>query len=188
MLSVALVANLNREDNQFLADTVDIVRAFLRERPEDTTGLEQAVDGNGPRVSTPQVFVRILDEHGQAIVATPGMSAVLADCNVSVGTGQECRAEPGYEMMVSSGGSHRVLTAGAPVLDPPGSARRTIQVALNQAHELTLLGDYRRRLGWVLSIAFVFCTDRRRRHRAPRSSARAGDRRGGEADAIQHAW
>ena len=153
----ALVSNLDREDDQFLADIVNIVRAFLRDRPDDTAGLKQAVEWEWASRQYAQVFVRILDEHGQAIVETPGMSAVLATAMFPPAIGIEAEPGSGVELDGLSGSSYRVLTAHAPV-GVSGSERRTIQVALNQAHELKLLDDYRRRLAWVISIALVLCT------------------------------
>ena len=153
----ALVSNLDREDDQFLADTIHIVHAFLRDRPDDTAGLKRAVEWEWASRQYAQVLVRILDENGQAIVESPDMSAVLAPAVFPPAIGIEGEPGSGAEIEGLSGSSYRVLTAHAPV-GVSGSERRTIQVALNQAHELKLLGDYRRRLAWVLSIALVLCT------------------------------
>lgn len=157
VLYAALVSNLDREDDQFLADIVHIVRAFLRDRPDDAAGLKQAVEWEWASRQYAQVFVRVLDENGRAIVETPGMSAVLVTTVFPPAVGIDGEPGPGVEIDASGGSSFRVLTADAPV-GALGSERRTIQVALNQAHELKLLADYRRRLGWVLSTAFVLCT------------------------------
>ena len=153
----ALVSNLDREDDQFLADIVHIVRAFLRDRPDDTAGLKRAVEWEWASRQYAQVLVRILDENGLAIVETPGMSGVLAMAMFPPAIGVDAEPGPGVELDGLSGSSYRVLTAHAPV-GVSGSERRTIQVALNQAHELKLLDDYRRRLAWVLSVALVLCT------------------------------
>jgi two-component system, OmpR family, heavy metal sensor histidine kinase CusS len=153
----ALVSNLDREDDQFLADIVHIVRAFLRDRPDDTAGLKRAVEWEWASRQYAHVFVRILDDNGRAIVETPGMPAVLTTAVFPPAIGMEGDPGSGAEIDASNGSSYRVLTALAPV-GVSGSERRTIQVALNQAQEFTLLDDYRRRLAWVLSIAFVLCT------------------------------
>ena len=47
LLYWVLVTNVSREDDQFLVDTVQIMRAVLRERPNDIAALRQEVDWEG---------------------------------------------------------------------------------------------------------------------------------------------
>src|SRR6266852_4768634 len=69
----ALVNNLNREDDQYLADKVHILRVFIREKPHDPTPLKQEAEWEGAVSQHAQFYVRILDESGRPIVETPGM-------------------------------------------------------------------------------------------------------------------
>ncbi|MEO6212687.1 MAG: heavy metal sensor histidine kinase [Vicinamibacterales bacterium] len=153
----ALVSNLDREDDQFLSDIIHIVRAFLRDRPDDAAGLKQAVEWEWASRQYAQVFVRILDQNSKALVETPGMSTMLPPALFPSRVPVDREPAPGIEVETAEGLSFRALTADARV-GSSGDDTRTIHVALNQAHELKLLADYRRRLGGVLSIAFVLCT------------------------------
>ncbi len=60
----ALVTNLDREDQEFTADIVDIVRGHLRDRPLDTRGLQQTIDREWSGRRYAQIFVRVLDPRG----------------------------------------------------------------------------------------------------------------------------
>src|SRR5947207_6012028 len=73
-----LVANLDREDDQYLADKVRILRAFLREKPHDATPLRQEAEWEWAASQHAQFYMRILDEHGRSIVETPSMVEDLA--------------------------------------------------------------------------------------------------------------
>jgi two-component system heavy metal sensor histidine kinase CusS len=47
LLYSVLIANVDREDDQFLVDTVQIRRGLIRERPTDIAALKQEVDWEG---------------------------------------------------------------------------------------------------------------------------------------------
>src|SRR5258708_36706569 len=67
----ALVANLNREDEEFVADIVDIVREFLQDRPEDLAGLKQTVEWEWSGRHYADIYVRVLDQRGNPVLETP---------------------------------------------------------------------------------------------------------------------
>src|SRR5215468_1070759 len=73
----ALVTNLDREDDAFLADKVHILRLFMRDRPHDATPLKQEAEWEWAASQHAQFYVRILDENGQPVVETPGMGEHL---------------------------------------------------------------------------------------------------------------
>jgi hypothetical protein len=73
----ALVSNLDREDDEFLADKVHVLRALLRERPGDSRMLEEEVQWEPAARRYGQVYVRVLDREGKLILETPGMGPLL---------------------------------------------------------------------------------------------------------------
>ena len=157
VLYAALVSNLDREDDQFLADIVQIVRAFLRDRPDDAAGLKQEVEWEWASRQYAQIFVRILDEDGRAIVETPGMSAAVPPALFPPPIARDRDIGPGIDVETGNRSSFHLVTAEADV-GPSGEGRRTVQLALNQAQEVKLLAEYRRLLAWVLGLALVVCT------------------------------
>src|SRR5262249_38104737 len=89
----ALVTNLDREDDEYLADKVHILRVFLREKPHDIAPLKQEAEWEWAASQHAQFLVRILDEGGRPIVETPGMGDNLApDVFLAVAA---ATAEPG---------------------------------------------------------------------------------------------
>lgn len=150
-------SNLDREDDQFLADIVHIVRAFLRDRPEDAAGLRQAIEWEWAARRYARVYVRVLDEAGQSLIETAGMSTELQPDLFPSPIAVSSEPDLGVEAHGADGALFRVLAARAAV----GSGRgrtRVIQVALDQAREQTLLAEYRQRLWVVLSVSLVACT------------------------------
>src|ERR687897_1857177 len=78
LLYWVLVTNVDREDDQFLVDTVQIMRALIRERQNDVEALRQEVDWEGTARRYARVYVSVLDEHGRLIIETPGATAIIA--------------------------------------------------------------------------------------------------------------
>jgi two-component system heavy metal sensor histidine kinase CusS len=153
----ALVANLDREDEEFTADIVNIVRAFLRDRPQDVNGLKQTVEWEWARREYAQIYVRVIDARGHPVVETPQMSHVLDARVFPAPVAVTAQPGRGVEILAAGSKSFRAVSALARV-GSDRSATRVIQVALDQAHEESLLSEYRKRLWLVLSIALVACT------------------------------
>lgn len=153
----ALVNNLDREDQEFTADIVDIVRGHLRDRPLDTRGLQQTIDREWSGRRYAQIFVRVLDPRGHLIAETAGMPATLSSTVFPTPVGTDQSPGPGIELALAEGGRFIAISALAGV---GGTDRESgvIQVALGQAHEEALLAEYRRRLWWVLSLALLVCS------------------------------
>ncbi len=153
----ALVTNLDREDQEFVSDIVDIVRGFLRDRPQDIEGLQQTIDREWSGRRYARIFVRVLDPSGSVIAETTGMPAALP----STVFPQPVRADQqtGAGIEVAASDNSRFLAVSA-LEETAVTSRhsRVIEVALDQAHEEALLAQYRRRLWWVLSLALLTCS------------------------------
>src|SRR5437868_5832520 len=70
----ALLSSLDREDDEFLADKVHILRALLRDRPHDARMLQEEVEWEPAARQYGQVYVRILDSAGAVLRETPDMN------------------------------------------------------------------------------------------------------------------
>lgn len=153
LLYWVLVTNVSREDDQFLVDTVQIMRAVLRERPNDIAALRQEVDWEGAARRYARVYVRVLDERGHLLIETPGASSIIGQHMLTpAGTGDE--PGPGADVTSSAGAPYRMLAAWATV-GASGNERRLIQIALDRTTERQLLADYRSRLWAVLALALI---------------------------------
>src|SRR5437899_8737694 len=66
-----LVSNLDREDDEFLADKIQVLQELLRERPQDQRLLREEVEWEPAVRQYGLVYVRILDAAARTIVETP---------------------------------------------------------------------------------------------------------------------
>src|SRR5262249_46291852 len=132
------------------------LRTFLREKPEDATPLKQEAEWEWAASQHAQFSVRILDEHGQPIVETPGMAEELAADVFPTATPIDAEPVQGTEVHSASGKSYRLLAARA-ALGRSSGAARVIQVALDRTYEDHLLAGYRRSLWIVLGTALLAC-------------------------------
>jgi len=153
LLYWVLVRNVNREDDQFLVDTVQILRGLMHERPDDMAALRQEVEWEGAARRYARVYVRIFDPEGRIIIETPGASRLLAG-RQPTSVGFDAEPGPGIEVSSPAGTPFRTLAAWAR-LGPQDRGERLIQVALDRTAERQLLSDYRLRLWGVLGAALL---------------------------------
>src|SRR5262249_26840175 len=73
----ALLSNLDREDDQFLAAKVRFLRTLLRDRPDDAGALRRSVEGERTSGQEVPLFVRVLGADGRTVLETPGMGEEL---------------------------------------------------------------------------------------------------------------
>ena len=148
----ALTVSLDSEDDEELADKVRMLRAVLRDRPDDLAAVRsQAELGWAARQHAP-LHVRVLDSSGRAVLETPGMVRVLpADLFPEPLPDEADLAGRGADLRVVDGKSFRALAAraGTP------AAGYIIQAALDRSPEEELLTRYRGSLWVVLGLALV---------------------------------
>ncbi len=138
----ALTTNLDREDDEGLADEAGILGAVLREQPGDVGALRREAErASAARLYAP-LYVRVLGADGRPLAETPGMAAVLpAEAFPPPGS-----AAPGAAADVTTaGGAFRVLAAR--------SGGEVLQLALDRTREENFLAGYRRSLWLVLALA-----------------------------------
>jgi two-component system heavy metal sensor histidine kinase CusS len=149
----AAVSNLDREDDQLLGDRVRGLRAVMQNRPGDMAAIRQEVEEEEAHERT-RVHLRILDEHGQVVIETPGMNPLLPSSSFPAPA-----AEPGAGCDIESvkGRPFRVLAVT--VADQPSArSAQVIQVAMDRGLEMELYANYRRNLLLVLGAALVICS------------------------------
>jgi two-component system heavy metal sensor histidine kinase CusS len=156
-LYFTLAANFSREEDQFLANEVEVLRSLLRHRPEDEKALRHEMELSWTTRQYVQVHIRILDEQGRTLLETPGMSNLLPPA--LFGTPQPVAAArpSGSNVRTPTGAPFRVLATVAGRSESPQSLR-VIQVGLNLAHEEELLAGYRHQLWITLTLALLACT------------------------------
>lgn len=148
----ALVTNLDREDDEFLADKVRFLRQLLSKEPADADMLREEVQWEPAARQHGQVYVRVLGPEGRPLLETPGMSALLPPQVFPRAASTD--QQRGEDVTTAATASFRVLTAAAP---RPSGETASIQMALDRTHEEHLLANYRRALWLVLAVGLVLC-------------------------------
>jgi two-component system, OmpR family, heavy metal sensor histidine kinase CusS len=153
-----LISNLEREDDQYLADKIESLRRLLHEHPDDRALLEREVEWEWRNRQYGQIFVRIVDAEVQKeslIEAPPGWSRNL-DLAAFPGPSDTSQTAPFREVEVAGGGSYRLAAGRA---DGPAYGRNAwfIQVAMDRTYEESILARYRRYLWVTLGSALILC-------------------------------
>jgi len=154
LLYWALVTNLDRNDDEFLVDTIQIHRVLLRDRPSDVTALSQEVEWEGVARGNARVLVRILDERGQIVLETAGATGILGAGPVpAVPADRDPVA--GRDLLSGGGVRYRTIAAWGRIGDGT-RGHRIIHVALDRTAEAQLLARYRRWL-WIAMAFAALC-------------------------------
>jgi two-component system heavy metal sensor histidine kinase CusS len=151
----ALAANLDREDDEFLADRVRVLRALLRERPDDNAALFQAIGSEQAARPEAQILVRIIGPDGSTLVETPQMSVELPPSDFP----KPAVAEGLVRASAVSSQSRRSFRVLAVEVEMGRSGGKTgvLQLAFDRTYEDDLLAGYRRSLVAVLAVALLAC-------------------------------
>ena len=149
-----LIANLNRQDDQFLMDELHILQDLLTERPDYADAIRQEVEWEAAARRYARVYERLLDASGNVLSETPSMDAQLpkrlfpTPIAVNIISG-------GCDQLSPNGTPFRIIAATL-VHSSPGGVQ-TIQVAMNRVQHHQLIRNYRWTLFLVTLSAFPVC-------------------------------
>jgi len=153
----ALEASLTHSEDVFLADKVHVLRAILRDRPQALIALRREVElESAARREYAETYVRLLDEHGQPSLSTPGMDALLPPSAFTKVIPPDVEASGGVEIHSDETTSFRAIAAQAHI-GGSGPTNWLIQVAVDRRHHESLLASYRRALAGMLAITVIAC-------------------------------
>lgn len=146
--------NLDQEDNQFLADQVNVLRVILSEHPNNKETLEEEVNWEGAARRYEKYYIRILDESGNTLTETSRMSEMLLPSIFPPPLAISEEPEEGEEKKLPDGKTYLLMSAWA-AQDNFGLKQQLIQIALDISHDDTLLADYRRKSVIVLFLGIL---------------------------------
>ena len=143
--------NLEREDSQFLADKINVLRRILQERPGELDFLKAEVQWEVAARHFTKYYARVIDDQGRTLIESPGMGTLIppsifpppapqAETPVEAG---EWRSPEGEFYLMMSAWSEAGNAA---------KERRLIQVAVDESHEEALMADY----FWKMSVILFF--------------------------------
>jgi two-component system heavy metal sensor histidine kinase CusS len=154
LLYWVLIRNLDRADDRLLADKARVIGAMLLNRPHDDAAIRQEVEEAWKARQDTQVYVRVLDAHGDITAETPGMREVLP---VNVFPAPVADPGEGRDVQTDDDRTFRILTVRT-MHDSPTEAPSLMQVGTDRSHEFELLASYRRYWFSVLAAAFGLCS------------------------------
>src|SRR5262245_18009789 len=149
----ALVNNLDREDDEALAEKVQLIRALLQGRPGGPGTVQADAEAALTASRYANVPLRITDEKGRSVVETPGMGEVLPGGLFPAPIGVHAEPGAGTDVHPQDGKHYRLLAAQ--VMPRKADGPWVVEVALERTPEEHLLQDYRRSLWLVLGLALV---------------------------------
>jgi two-component system, OmpR family, heavy metal sensor histidine kinase CusS len=139
-LYLVLRAELDKSTELFLADKLHVLRNILQERPDDLDALREEIELETAARRYQQFYIRLLDDHGNPVLTTPGMAEQLDVPDLIRRT--KSHPEHSVPMTGFHGRPFRVASATAWAgTSPP--RRDTIQIAIDVSQEGALLGRYR---------------------------------------------
>jgi two-component system heavy metal sensor histidine kinase CusS len=143
-----LEQSMDQEDRDYVAQKMQVLTLILQKRPLDRPALEQEVrvEGQIAERSRSPFLSRVLDQKGQILLETPGMSSIVpASVFPDAGT-----AESVQKQWRSSQDVIYVLGAATVSSAIPASPAWRIQAALNVGSDDDILVRYRRDILIVL--------------------------------------
>jgi two-component system heavy metal sensor histidine kinase CusS len=143
-----LARDLDTINNEFLSNKIEILRAILREHPQNAEGLEEVKSGGA-------YYVRILNEKMQTMIETPGMGNILYVSLFPPPLQATETPVTGITWMLPDNRSYLLMAAWA---EPgnPGRKRHILQVAMDVSNEEAIIANYRRKLSIVLLLGILF--------------------------------
>src|ERR1700761_3560000 len=135
-LYVVLVSELDRSTDLFLADKVNVLRTMLRARPNDVEGLQEEIELESAARRYEQFYIRLLDQRGNQLMATPGMAEQL-DLPQFIAQTQS-RPDRAIALKGKQGKAFCVTSAAVPVGSPPTDTD-IIQIAVDVSQKEELL-------------------------------------------------
>lgn len=156
VLYLILIGNLHREQDEFLADKVQVVRDMLQKRPDDLADLEEEVEQTWAPRQFARVYVRVLDGNGKIVAESPHMSERLEPGVFPPPVPSDVEPAEGVTMKGKFGSVLRAVSAQAD-MGEDGEQTATIQAALNTDTARELIGGYRETLLLVLGVGLAFC-------------------------------
>lgn len=140
-----LVSSFDREDNQYLSDTIEIVRSILVQHPDDPVIARQELREVAIRHAA-WFRIRRLDQHGK-VLADSSFTERIPEPNIFPALPPTLSASHELTDLEVQGRSYRVATAS---IEAGGAPRYIVQVALDRSTEVAVLATYRRAMAYLL--------------------------------------
>jgi two-component system heavy metal sensor histidine kinase CusS len=144
-----LTNRLEKEDGEFLAAKIRLLREVLAEQPNNQAIIQEEIEWEGAPFRLAKYYARILAVGGRIITETKNMSAV-APAGIFPQPAGVMQAPSEPTTWKSNDGHNFLLMSALARLGDSNSETRILQLALDVSHEDEIISDYRRQLSIVL--------------------------------------
>jgi two-component system, OmpR family, heavy metal sensor histidine kinase CusS len=155
-LYLILIGNLRREQDEFLADKVHVIRDMLQKHPDDLSDLQEEAEQTWAPRQFARVYVRVVDGNGKLLAQSPHMEDRLTPDMFPAPAAADADPGEGVTRKDSQGANLRLTSAQADVGEA-GEMVATIQVALDTDTARDLISGYRSTLLLVLGGGLATC-------------------------------
>jgi two-component system heavy metal sensor histidine kinase CusS len=155
-LYLILIGNIRREQDEFLADKIHVIREMLQKHPEDRADLQEEAEQSWAPRQFARVYVRVIDSSGELLAKSPQMAARLAPDVFPPPVDTEADPAEGVTRKDAKGATMRLTSAQASI-GTEGDRVATIQLALDTDTARDLISGYRRTLLLVLGGGLATC-------------------------------
>jgi two-component system heavy metal sensor histidine kinase CusS len=154
LLYFGLATNLKKLSEQILADELDVCRALIQARSNDSHALREEVEIDSAVRRYQKFYIRVLDEKGHALFTTPGMDREMSASRIAL----ESARQHGriFWLKASSGKPYRAVVVKVR-RDSVGLDPWTLQLTMDLSQELEVLSQHRIWIWAVLAIAAIIC-------------------------------
>lgn len=142
----SLARTLSTDDNLFISDKVQTIRALLSSDPQSRS-IKDRVEKEWVSRKFERCYIKILGSDGRTIAETPNSTDIPKDLFANSGNGLKTREAPNGKVFKAA--VIRVFTAEDPAHE------KTIQIALDRTSEEGLLDAFRSRFLLMLALALV---------------------------------
>jgi two-component system heavy metal sensor histidine kinase CusS len=153
LLYFGLATNVKRLSEQIMADELDVCRALIQNRPNDSHALREEVEIDSAVRRYQKFYIRVFDDNGQPLFTTPGMDRELTASRIT----REAAQQNGiFWLKGASGKPYRTVVAR--VYRGKDQAQLwTIQLAMDLSQELEILSQQRVWVWVLLAVAAILC-------------------------------
>jgi two-component system, OmpR family, heavy metal sensor histidine kinase CusS len=150
-----LQQSLDRQDRAFVLGKFHVLQLLLREHHDKPDALESEVEHEASAHALLKYYLRVLDPRGRVLLETSRMSAILPAIFFPRPSPLAGR-EPDITAREFGADQHYLLLTGLAISGAANEEPRILQVALDTAHNHTLLAEYRAELLIVLACGVMF--------------------------------
>jgi two-component system heavy metal sensor histidine kinase CusS len=154
LLYFGLAENLRKLSEQIMADELDVCRALIQARSNDSHALREEVEIDSAVRRYQKFYIRVMNDSGRALFTTPGMDRELPAPRIT----SDAARQQGkiFWLKGASGKPYRAVVARVP-RENGDHETWNIQMTMDLSQEVEVLSQHRILIWIVLAVAAILC-------------------------------